>query len=206
MYFLQTYVQVPVKPRNPGGSPMPPERQNNYRITDFGSVPYCPSNEGNTADLSYGEGPQSNIDYRLRGFGATAVLPGGGPPDKNEVIGYPRYSVLGARRRGKVTLIQDTVWRPSKNNPCSLTDNVRYINHQNNGVVQGGNVSFADGSVRWVKAEGFVPPPNRCNTSAFYIGAWSVRDGRRGDALAVSPPDNPGVTGVALEEAGFLGY
>jgi type II secretory pathway pseudopilin PulG len=205
MYFLHEYLDVPVAPGpgfNPGGSPRPPERQNNYHFTDFSAVVYCPSNEGNTDDLNWWEGPGSNIDYRFRGFGAT-VKDSGTP----KTMGYPSYSMLGERRRGPVTLIQDTVFLPSRNNPCSLTGNTRYLNHKARGKAAGGNVTREDGSTRWAPADAFIVP-GRCNHPAMYDGAWTVDDAHDASLrrLYYSPPDNSNVNYLSYDEVAFFGY
>ena len=201
VYFLQQYADVAVEGKN-GSEPMPPTAGNNYRFTDFTSLAYCPSNETNTPNLGWQSGPGTNIDYHLRGFGATTKSGG------KSVLGYPRYSIVSQPHDGyPKTLIQDMVYLPSEGNPCSLKENLRYLNHRDNTGATGGNVTFGDGSTRWAPAEDFVLTGD-CNQAALYNGAWSAFWGNGGaGTLSLSPPDKPsGTEQSGKEEARFMGY
>jgi prepilin-type processing-associated H-X9-DG protein len=184
-YFVSQYLDVPLRDYgHQGGSPRPPEVGHVYGIKDLESVMYCPSNETNGETGLSGDSAEINPDYLLRGFGVPddndGAVPGG-------VYGYPRYEALTRTKNNHPkVLVQDMIYKPA---PCSLTDNLRYMNHKNQAGAEGGNVAFGDGSVRWGDAKRFHYPGGYCNRAAIYKGGWnSFRANRNKDWVVVNDP------------------
>jgi len=210
-YFLYVYLQVPIVRRADGSPPTPslmvdgnPVDTSSYRIVHRRNVMYCPSNDRNNYSSNIYKSFEWNPDYHLRGFGSVA----GDAWWRN--FGYPRMTKLGEKYQGyPKTLLQDAIYPVGTPTAWPNEDYHNRFNNHLRGTPQGGNVTFGDGTIKWLEASDFTQPDinayalptNAWNAFFGYISGWAGSG-----VLRVYVPPNNAYQHPNVEYTRMMGY